>query len=524
MIHKALMLLNLFLPTLVYNDTQRNLSWKLWVDEFLTMWQAVQNNPSWEIQLVTLFARLAHNNIGHINWSNCVPIVFTKVLRSFKLPVGNLQYAAALDNETTIHSMCSWIVSMLGGPVTKPVLQNLRQLLNATKIFFHPSNEEKWSGLLCKFIVCITDEFVSRVNRERYKIRKWEPEIQDNYRITDADIEEFVKMVKPVTLLALYSKVDAMPSSKVLQFLTYLRADLVMPDLLEKAYTAFDTLTTPHQTTACFTALCFTTGPALNGYPEVRRHIAPLLFQCLPALDPNDFSKTTVAFEFIYICLNIIPIVDCSTAPQFYSDMSESDKNVCFTTTQFENFVIQFFDRCFVLVKSMTHETETTQESLTNPDLTQSDSDNSLSKILIATTTILLQQCSKKIFIQCLNKLFQFATTHLLQGHMAMSTAAKLCAATAKADPVASFAKYIPHYYRQIIAYFEDNPDAQHNEKVDKQLSWDMKILSEICHIGTHHLLQYKDLLFEVALHAISMTAKEGYEAGVRIIKFCIRG
>ena len=521
---KALKLLDMFLPTLVFDDTQRNLSWKLWINEFSAMWQAVQNGPSWEKHFITLFARLAHNNIGHIDWSNYVPTIFTRVLRALNLPVGKLQHTAALASQMPIDSACLWIVSMLGGPVTKLVFQSLNQLLEATETFFHPSNLGKWSTQLFQFIQSIAAKFVSRVNRERYKTQKWEPEIPDAYLITDANIEEFVKMLKPVTLLALYSKLGAITSSKVLQFLAHLRSDLVMPDLLEKTYIALGTLTEPHQVKACLTALCSTIGPALKGYPEVCKHIVPLLFQCLPALDPNDLPKSTIAFQFISTCLTMIPIVDCSTAPQFHSDMTEIEKEVCSMTAQLEDFVIQFFDRCFNLLESMNQGMETTQESFSNSDFLVTQSEGLSGMILITSATMLLQQCSKKIFIQCLDKLFQFATTHLFEGHIAMATAATLCVVTAKADPVSSFAKYIPYYCREIIAYFEDNPDAQHNEKVDKQLLWDMKILSEICHIGTHHLLQYKDLLFEVALHAISMTAKEGYEAGVRIIKFCIRG
>ena len=523
-VSKALKLLDMFLPTLVYNDAERNASWKIWMDEFLTIWKSIQNGPSWEKHFVTLFARLAHNNIGHIDWNDSVGTLFTRLLRALSLPVGKLQQTAALATQLPIDSCCLWIISMIGGSATKIVLQNLKRLLEATATFFHPSNLGKWSNHLLQLLQSITTKFMNRVNRERYKVKKWEAEIPETHLISDADIEEFVEILKPATLLTLYSKLGAIPASKVLQHLAYLRADLVMPNLLDKTYIALGTLTEPHQVKACLTALCSCINPALNGYPEFRKHVIPLLFQCLPALDPNDLPKSTIAFQFISTCLTLIPFVDCSTAPQFRPEMSENDKAVCFMTSQLEDFVIQFFDRCFVLLESMNQGVEMTRESFSDTDLLVTQSEGLSGMIIVTATTMALQQSSKNIFNMCLNKLFQFATTHLFEGSIAMSTAATMCAVTAKADAAVSFAKFIPHYCQEVIAYFEDNPDARNHEKIDKQLMWDMKILSEICHVGTHHLLQYKDSLFQIVQYALELTAKEGYEAGVRIIKFCLRG
>ena len=522
---KAAKYFDMFLPTLVFNEEERNASWKVWIDEFVSLWKSVQNGPSWEKQFITLFARLAHNNIGYIDWSDCVNVLFTRLLRALNLPVGKLQRTTALANQMPIDSTCLWIVSMLGGPLTKVVLQNLKHLLKATETYFHPSNLGKWSTILLQFMQSIATKFVNRVNRERYKKRKWEPNIPESHLISDEDIEEFVEILKPVTLLTLYSKLGAASASKVLQYLAHLRSDLVIPSLLDKTYVALGTLTEPHQVRACLMALCSTIGPAITSYPEMRKHVIPLLFHCLPALDPNDLPKSTVAFQFISTCLTLIPFVDCSDAPQQNHQLSEIDKEVCFMTAQLEDFVIQFLDRCFVLLESMNqgHDSHS-QESFSDSDLLVNQSEGVSGMILVTAGTMILQQSSKKIFLHCLDKLFQFATSHLLEGHVAMSSAVTLCAVTAKAYPAEAFAKFIPYYCREVLEYFADNADAKNYEKIDKQLMWDMKILSEISHVGTIHILQYKDKLFDVAEHAVALTAKDGYEVGVRIIKFCIRG
>ena len=522
---KAVKYFDLFLPTLMYNEDQRQKSWKLWLDEFLSLWKSVHNGPSWEKHLITLFARVAHNNIGHIDWSDYIGTIFSRVLRAFNLPVGKLQHTSALASQLPIESSCLLIVSMMGGPVTKIILQNLKCLLETTETFFYPSNLGKWSVNLVQFIQAITAKFVNRIFRERYKIRRWEPNIPFSHMIEDADIEEFVTIIKPVALFTLYSKLGSMTASKVLQNLAYLRPDLILPILLNKTYVALNTLTEPHQVRACLTALSSTINPALVGYPEIRLHIMPLLFQCLPALDPNDLPKSTVAFQFISTCLTLIPLVDCSGAPQHHPNLSETDKEVCLMTAQFEDFAIQFFDRCFILLEGMNQGTDVhSQRSISNTDLVVTQSEGMSGLILVSAATMMLQQMSGKIFKECLKKLFLFATTHLFEGHVAMSTAATLCAVTAKADPVSAFEKFIPFYSREVLAFFDDNPEAKKFEKLDKQFLWDIKMLSEICHVGTKHSLKYKDMLFNVAKHTIDMFAKEGYEGGVRIIKFCIRG
>ena len=524
-VSKAAKYFDLFLPTLVYNEAERDVSWKLWLNEFLTLWKSVQNGPSWEKHFVNLFARLAHNNIGYINWDDCVDTLFTRVLRALALPVGKLQPTTGLANQMPIDSACLWIISMIGGSATVKIFKNLKLLLKASETYYHPSNLGKWSTNLLQFLQSITAKFVNRVFRERYKVRKWEPAIPNSHLITDENIEEFVVLLQPVTLLTLYSKLGAAAASKVLQQLAHLRADLVLPSLLDKTYFALGTLTEPHQVRACLSALCSVISPAIRNYPPMRKHVVPLLFQCLPALDPNDFPKSTIAFQFITTCLTLIPLVDCSTAPQYYPNMTEEEKEVCLSTSQLEDFVIQFFDRCIVLLDGMNLGNEMpTQESFLDGDLVASHAEGMSGMIIVTATTMVLQQASEKIFAQCLDKLFQFATNRLLEGQIAMSAATTMCIVAAKANTVVTFEKFIPEFCNRVLEFFADNADAKHFEKIDKQLMWDMKILSEISHVGTKHLLKYKSRLCDVVSKAIEMQAKEGYEAAVRIAKFCVRG
>ena len=59
----------------------------LWFEEFMTFWRGFPNSPGFEENLMNLFARLARDNIGHIDWSEFAPMLFSRLLAHFKLPV-----------------------------------------------------------------------------------------------------------------------------------------------------------------------------------------------------------------------------------------------------------------------------------------------------------------------------------------------------------------------------------------------------------------------------------------------------
>ncbi len=76
-----------FLPTKIYPKNHK-LGYLLWFDEFMGLWKMCHNKPSWEFDFLLLFSRLADNNIGYINWEPYMPLMFSKILNNFGLPVG----------------------------------------------------------------------------------------------------------------------------------------------------------------------------------------------------------------------------------------------------------------------------------------------------------------------------------------------------------------------------------------------------------------------------------------------------
>lgn len=88
---KGLNYLELFLPTVVTRDDEISCGFQLWLDELLSIWDSNPNSPSWEQNLLWLLSRLAHDNIGLIDWSPWIPKIFTHLIKSFGLQGGALK-------------------------------------------------------------------------------------------------------------------------------------------------------------------------------------------------------------------------------------------------------------------------------------------------------------------------------------------------------------------------------------------------------------------------------------------------
>lgn len=106
----------------------------------------------------------------------------------------------------------------------------------------------------------------------------------------------------PVALLAMFSRAGAYEASIAFHQLAQLKPELVIPPLLERLYSALDTVTEPHRLTAALQCLVSVIRPLVSGgvaYPEGPSHVLPLLMSCLPAIDPNDIRKTLVLFNYV---------------------------------------------------------------------------------------------------------------------------------------------------------------------------------------------------------------------------------
>ncbi|MGH0134628.1 UNVERIFIED_CONTAM: hypothetical protein FKN15_023543 [Acipenser sinensis] len=184
---------------------------------------------------------------------------------------------------------------------------------------------------LMKLVQRLPASVVRRLHRERYKKQTWLTPVPDSHKLTDQDITDFVESMKQPVLLAMFSKTGSLDAAQALQNLALMRPELVIPPLLEKTYPAMETLTEPHQLTATLSCVIGVARSLVSGgkrFPEGPKHMLPLLMRALPGVDPNDFSKCMITFQFIATFSTLVPLVDCSSAVHERDDLTEDPTRI----------------------------------------------------------------------------------------------------------------------------------------------------------------------------------------------------
>ena len=124
----------LFLPT--NNRIPKEISWKLWFDEFFELWKSYCNAPSWEEELFELYGRLAFENSGLIEWSPYIEFLFPKFMGIFGIPGTGF-------SELHNYDASVWIIGTLGGSGTGKIIQkNLSKMISAMESYYHPANSD----------------------------------------------------------------------------------------------------------------------------------------------------------------------------------------------------------------------------------------------------------------------------------------------------------------------------------------------------------------------------------------------
>ncbi|KAL4641227.1 proteasome activator complex subunit 4 [Arapaima gigas] len=518
---RAISYFELFLPTTLPPELHHQ-GFQLWFKELIDLWVSVQNLPGWEVHLVNLFSRLANDNIGYIDWDPYIPKIFTRILRSLNLPVGTNQMLVPryLTNAYDIGHVVIWISSLLGGP-SKQAQKQLSGLFNSIASFLHPSNHGRWLMKLMKLLQRLPASVVRRLHRERYRKPTWLTPVPDSHKLTEKDITDFVESMMQPVLLAMFSKTGSLDAAQALQNLALMRPELVIPPVLEKTYPALETLTEPHQLTAtlsCMIGVARSLVSSGSRYPEGPTHMLPLLMRALPGVDPNDFSKCMITFQFIATFSTLVPLVDCSSAVHERNNLTEVERELCSASAEFEDFVLQFMDRCFALIDSST--LEQTREEMETEKMTHLESLVELG--LSSTFSTILTQCSMDIFKVALEKVVNFATSNIFETRVAGRMVADMCRAAAKCHPAESLKLFVPHCCNA-ITQIAANEDVLGEEELDKELLWNLQLLSEVTRVDGDKLLPYSTQLVQILQLTLHLKCKQGYSLACNLLHHILR-
>ncbi|KAK8403278.1 hypothetical protein O3P69_000420 [Scylla paramamosain] len=518
---RAMVYLELFLPTALMPH-QEDIGWRLWKDEMLGIWNACHNSNLWfwENTMFWLFARLAWHNIGYIDWEEHLPMVFTKVLRSFRLPVSYKKTHVGKGDGLSQFASSMFIVANLGGD--SKTQENLSRLFKSLESYYHPSNSGPWSRHLHDFLNKLSLLFIRRLHRERYKKPSWEVEVPEHKKLTEQDITAFVQCIQMPTMLTMYSHTGTHDAGIVFHRMSLLRPEIVVPPLLEQLYSSLETTTEPHCLTASLECVVCVARALVRGgkhYPEGQTHVIPLLIQTLPGIDPNDIKKCMVTFQFIYTLVTLVPFVDCSSATEEFTDLTEWEQEVCLQTASFEDFVLQFMDRCFALIENSTLEQITQQDRETEK---MNREENMLEMGLSSTFSAIITQAHPKIYDAALQRLQTFIKGKMIEIHVAGKFAANMCRSAVKVNPPEALKVFVPGVCRLLLT-LTDNEEVQNEEHLDDELLFNLLLLSELVRCSGCHLLKYIPQITQVLTQTLHLKSREGYHLAGSVLRYLLK-
>lgn len=203
---KAMAYCEMFLPTF---NTQENAdrTYNLWFLEVMAFWQANPNCQLFESSIQALMARLAEDTSGYFDWGPYIPQYMTRIPHSLDLPVTYKNIPStrgALQGDLNVR--VKWILGVMGN--NPEIFDYLEQMFNSLESYYHTANYGKHSLRLADFLSKLVRGFVEKIHGERYsRKRAWGTDIPEDKKATDEQITRFVKLLMPVCLHGMYSKV-----------------------------------------------------------------------------------------------------------------------------------------------------------------------------------------------------------------------------------------------------------------------------------------------------------------------------
>lgn len=198
-------------------------------------------------------ARLSSKNLGYINWEPYIPVMFSRFLRNFNLPVSYRQKTSSKTHKIDVSAMALWIVCALNGD-NNSAFFHLEKFMQTIETYLHPANSGRWTLKLLDFLRRLSFHFVQRVHCERERKPSWELPVPDHYKLTDEDIDRFVNVLKPCMQQAIFSR-GSNDASFAFQYIASIRPNIIIPIILEKLYASMDNLTEPHKYTSSMMCL-----------------------------------------------------------------------------------------------------------------------------------------------------------------------------------------------------------------------------------------------------------------------------
>ncbi|VDM54378.1 unnamed protein product [Angiostrongylus costaricensis] len=342
---RAWRLLELFMPMNIAAERQLTHGSGLWLDEAWHWFVTVENNSLVEASILKMFVRLSVECPGSINWYDKLDVVFTKLIRSFRL--GNV---VGLCQQFNLEAASGFITFAMGTQCHEKLMHNLGSVFRLVESYLHPSNHGIHTQNLLVLSFCV----LSRVKRERMEKTSSKPrtfvKIPASMRLSQNHLDQFVTQMLPCLKLAMFSKARNEFVTPIVKCCCSISPKVVLPAVLDVVYPALETLTEPHRLLQALQVLVAVAPMLAKDQPDkdgktFRVHAINLMSSLLPGLDQNDMGKCLTTFQIVGVLVNLIPLVDCSDAVHLRSDLTDEEKELCSATANFDSIIAMFMDK-----------------------------------------------------------------------------------------------------------------------------------------------------------------------------------
>lgn len=527
--NRGLYYMEMLLPTVTAKPEEHEVGYHLWLEELMSIWDCNPHSPEWEQQVVLIFARLAHDTIGLIDWSPWIPKIFTHLMKSFDLQNGSVRVQVKRSYSVfDMNAVVLWIVSMMSGAKDDITLSHIEMMFKSLDSYYYPSNRGNWNTKLSQLLSKLPNAFVKRLHRERFKKRTWEPIVPETHRLSEETITRFTNALVPIINIAMFANVGMNDASVAMQHLATVRPSLVITPLLDKMYRSFESLTEPHRLFSCLLcALRIARSLVLGGkdFPEGPSHVIPLLMALLPGIDPNDIRKSAMTFQFVSVVSSLITYVDCSSAIEVRDDLTPEEYNMCLASTQLESFVLQYFDRCFALIEMSASELRPERQ---DSDSARLSTQESLVEMGISSTLAgLVVHSSASIMEKAIDKLFAFVENRIFETKVAGKFVASMVLAVVRGSPDKVRSKFIPHFYRIIMSLTSDvmntSSSSSSSGHEDEELIFALQIMTEVVRGGSQSLSKYRKNIIDILERTLHSKTKKVSSLSSQLLSNALR-
>ncbi|KAI0067754.1 hypothetical protein BV25DRAFT_1834775 [Artomyces pyxidatus] len=460
-------------------------------------------------------------------------------------------YSMAVDGpvrvDTSSRGESKFSVRHEGYLAGSKAMESLDRFITSTESFFHPSNSGIWTLSLTNFLNSLTSEFCKRWYEEEQISCK----TPITHRLTPAIRRAFVSTLRTPALLAMFSK-DPLSmgyAQAALKTLAFTEPALIMPDLLDRAYSGLEVVNETHRTTAVMSMLSSVVQPLASEkiWLGGQKHIVPLLELCIPGIDLNDPVKTICATMFIASVMQNIKIGDLSSTA---SGLSLSDDTpseevmdvddetplphgteigyapalsrdeermlVRESTASFADWVTSFFRRVLALYENLPEEGG-------KKNTTGGKQEEQVLKSLKGTLDVVCLHLSDSLFDLVLRLVYDYATTNAKSN--AVKAFGQLVASLARAQPTKTINRFLPFCLSQIKDELRHGASSirttSSHQAVpsDTTLHWNLSILRGCFGCEGTSLLKHKSEIIELLTILVDKTLSErGYNETGRLI------